>query len=96
MQNGSLIVVSRRRSLLKNAGSPFGPRSCHNLLLPQLRTTCNGLETISFHWCILWQALSNDRQQSGTLSSLIGESKSGKEENAIVDYVDLSWFRLGS
>ena len=49
--------------------SPYGLRSCHDLLLPQVRTTCNGLETISFHGCRLWQALPNDIKLSETLSS---------------------------
>ena len=30
--------------------SPYGLRSCDNLQLPQARTTCNGLDTISFHF----------------------------------------------
>ena len=49
--------------------SPYGLRGCHDLLLPQMRTTCNGLETISFRGCRLWQALPNDIKQSETLSS---------------------------
>ena len=49
--------------------SPYGLRGCHDLLLPQVRTTCNGLETISFRGCRLWQALPNDIKQSETLSS---------------------------
>ena len=49
--------------------SPYGLRSCHNLLLPQARTTCCGLETISFLGSRLWQALPNDMKQSDTLSS---------------------------
>ena len=49
--------------------SPYGLRGCHDLLLPQVRTTCNGLETISFRGCRLWQALPNDTKQSETLSS---------------------------
>ena len=48
--------------------SPYGLRGCHDLLLPQVRTTCNGLETISFRGCRLWQALPNDIKQSETLS----------------------------
>ena len=38
--------------------STYGLRSCHNLLLPQARTTCYGLETISFLESRLRQALS--------------------------------------
>ena len=49
--------------------SSYGLRGCHDLLLPQVRTTCNGLETISFRGCRLWQALPNDIKQSETLSS---------------------------
>ena len=49
--------------------SSYGLRGCHDLLLPQVRTTCNGLETISFRGCRLWQALLNDIKQSETLSS---------------------------
>ena len=49
--------------------SPYGLRSCHNLQLPQVHTTCNGLETISFRGCRLWQALPNDMKRSETLSS---------------------------
>ena len=48
--------------------SPYGLRSCHVLLLSQVRTTCNGLDTISFRGCRLWQALPNDIKQSETLS----------------------------
>ena len=48
---------------------PYGLRSCDNLQLPQARTTCNGLDTISFRGCRLWQALPNDIKQSNTLSS---------------------------
>ena len=33
--------------------SPYGLRSCHDLLLPKVRSTCNGLDTISFRWCRL-------------------------------------------
>ena len=49
--------------------SPYGLGSCHDPLLPQVRTTCNCLDTISFRGCRLWQALPNDIQQSETLSS---------------------------
>ena len=31
--------------------SPYGLRSCDNLQLPQARTTCNGLDMISFRGC---------------------------------------------
>ena len=61
--------------------SLYGLRNCHDLLLPQVRTMCNGLDTISFNGCRLWQAsLPNDIKQSEHLSSFKkGESKSGKE-----------------
>ena len=60
--------------------SPYGLRSCHNLLLPQARTTCCGLETISFLGCRLWQALPNDMKQSDTLSSFKRKIKTWKGE----------------
>ena len=60
--------------------SPYGLRSCHNLLLPQVRTTCYGLETISFLGCRLWQALPNDMKQSDTLSSFKRKIKTWKGE----------------
>ena len=60
--------------------SPYGLRSCDNLQLPQARTTCNGLDTISFRGCRLWQALPNDIQQSNTLSSFKSRIKLWKGE----------------
>ena len=60
--------------------SPYGFRGCHNLLLPQARTTCYGLETISFLGCRLWLALPNDIKQSDTLSSLKRKIKIWKGE----------------
>ena len=49
--------------------SPYGLRSCHNLLLPQVRTKCCGLEMTWFIGSRLWQALPNDIKRSDTLSS---------------------------
>ena len=60
--------------------SPYGLRSCDNLQLPQARTTCNGLDTISFRGCRLWQALPNDIKQSNTLSSFKSRIKLWKGE----------------
>ena len=57
----TVVVIERH--------STYGLRSCHNLLLPRARTTCYGLETISFLRRILWQALPNDMKQSDTLSN---------------------------
>ena len=62
--------------------SPYGLRGCHNLLLPQARTTCYGLETISFLGCRLWQALPNDMKQSDTLSSFKRKIKTWKGEES--------------
>ena len=75
--------------------STYGLRSCHNLLLPQARTTCYGLEMISFLGSRLWQALPNDMKQSYSLSTFKRRIKPGKEKDATVDCVDLSWLRLG-
>ena len=61
--------------------SPYGIRSCDNLQLPQARTTCNGLDTISFRGCRLWQALPNDIKQSNTLSSFNRRIKLWKGES---------------
>ena len=58
--------------------SPYGLRSCHNLLLPQARTTCCGLETTSFLGSRLWQKLPNDIKQSDTLSSFKRRIKTWK------------------
>ena len=60
--------------------SPYVFRGCHNLLLSQARTTCYGLETISFLGCRLWQALPNDMKQSDTLSSFKRKIKTWKGE----------------
>ena len=60
--------------------SPYVLSGCHKLLLPQARTTCYGLETISFLGCRLWQALSNDMEQSDTLSSFKRKIKTWKGE----------------
>ena len=60
--------------------SPYWLRSCNNLLLPQTRTTCYGLEKISFLGCRLWQALPNDMKQLHTLSSFKRKIKAWKEE----------------
>ena len=60
--------------------STYGLRSCHNLLLPQARTTCHGLETISFLGSRLWQALPNDMKQSDTLSTFKRRIKTWKGE----------------
>ena len=67
------------REIFVEKRSPYGLRGCHDLLLPQVRTACNGLETRSYRGCRLWQALPNDIKQSETLSSFKGESKSGEE-----------------
>ena len=56
--------------------STYGLRSCHNLLPPKARTTCYGLETISFLGIRLWQALPNDMKQSDNLSSFKRRIKS--------------------
>ena len=56
--------------------SPNGLRSCHNLQLPRVHTTCNGLETISFRGCRLWQALPNDIKRS----EIVINNKKGKIE----------------
>ena len=58
----------------------YGLRGCHNLSLPQARTTCYGLETISFLGCRLWQALPNDLKQSDTLSSFKRKIKAWRGE----------------
>ena len=58
----------------------YGLRGCHNLSLPQARTTCYGLETISFLGCRLWQALPNDLKQSDTLSSFKRKIKTWRGE----------------
>ena len=58
----------------------YGFRSCNNLLLPQARTTCYGLETVSFLGSRLWRALPNDMKQSDTLSSFKRRIKSWKGE----------------
>ena len=60
--------------------SIYGLRSCNNLLLPQARTTCYGLETVSFLGSRLWRALPNDMKQSDTLSSFKRRIKSWKGE----------------
>ena len=60
--------------------TPKGFRSCDNLQLPPARTTCNGLDTISFRGCRLWQALPNDIKQSNTLSSFKSRIKLWKGE----------------
>ena len=60
--------------------SPYGLRSCDNPQLPQARTTCNGLDTISFCGCRLWQVLPNDIKQSNTLSSFKSRIKLWKGE----------------
>ena len=58
----------------------YGLRSGHNLLLPQARTTCYGLETISFLGSRLWQALPNDMKHSDTLSTFKRRIKIWKGE----------------
>ena len=60
--------------------STYGLRSCHNLLLPQARTTCYGLETVSFLGSRLWQALPNDMKQSDSLSTFKRRIKTWKGE----------------
>ena len=60
--------------------STYGLRSCHNLLLPQARTTRYGLETVSFLGSRLWQALPNNMKQSDTISSFKRRIKSWKGE----------------
>ena len=60
--------------------STYGLRSCHNLLLPQARTTRYGLEMVSFLGSRLWQALPNNLKQSDTLSSFKRRIKSWKGE----------------
>ena len=60
--------------------SAYGLRSCHNRLLPQARTTCYGLETISFLGSRLWQALPNDMKQSDTLATFKRRIKTWKGE----------------
>ena len=67
------MIFVEKRSL-------YGLRSCDNLQLPQARTTCNGLDTISFRGCRLWQALPNDIKQSNTLSSFKSRIKLWKGE----------------
>ena len=59
---------------------PYGLRGCDNLQLPQARTTCNGLDTISYHGCGLWQALPNDVKQSSCLYIFKSRSKIRKGE----------------
>ena len=60
--------------------SPYVLSGCHKLLLSQARTTCYGLETISFLGYRLWQALPNDMEQSDTLSSFKRKMKAWKGE----------------
>ena len=68
------------REIFVEKHSTYGLRSCHNLLLPQARTTCYGLEAISFLGSRLWQALPNDMKQSDSLSSFKRRIKSWKGE----------------
>ena len=79
------------REIFVEKHSTYGLRSCHNLLLPQARTTCYGLETISFLGSRLWQALPNDMKQSDTLSSFKRRINPGRERNVTVDCAGASW-----
>ena len=66
--------------------SPYGLRGCDNLQLPQAHTTCNGLDTISFRGCRLWQAFANYIKESNTLSSFKSRIKlwNGEQCNCIL------------
>ena len=74
------IDPSFMKEIFVEKHNPYGLRGCHNLLLPQARTTCYGLETISFLGSRLWQALPDDMKESDIPSSFNRKIKTWKGE----------------
>ena len=60
---------SAKKEIVVEKPVPCGLRGCHNLFLPNVRTRCYGLETISFMGSRLGQTLPNNVKQLNTLSS---------------------------